>query len=71
MKGRKKQIHRASAEPAGRVYASLKESETWYRRPFETARDGILILDADTERITEANPFLVEMLGYSHGEFIG
>jgi len=71
MKSRKKQIHRASAEPTERVYTSLKESETRYRRLFETARDGILILDADTGQITDVNPFLVEMLGYSHEEFTG
>ncbi len=71
MKSRKKQILRSSAEPAERVYASLKESETWYRRLFETARDGILILNADTGQITDVNPFLVEMLGYSHEQFIG
>jgi formate hydrogenlyase transcriptional activator len=50
---------------------ALKISETRYRRLFETAHDGILILDADTGRITDVNPFLVEMLGYSHEEFLG
>ena len=71
MKIQNKQIHRVSAETAERAYASLKASETRYRRLFETARDGILILDADTGRITDVNPFLVEMLGYSHAQFIG
>lgn len=46
-------------------------SETRYRRLFETARDGILILDASTGEIADVNPFLVEMLGYSKEEFIG
>lgn len=46
-------------------------SETRYRRLFESARDGILILDADTGEIEDANPFLVEILGYSLEEFIG
>jgi PAS domain S-box-containing protein len=46
-------------------------SETRYRRLFETAKDGILILDADTGKIADVNPFLVEMLGYSKEEFIG
>ncbi|MHC4207552.1 MAG: two-component system sensor histidine kinase NtrB [Planctomycetota bacterium] len=71
MRSRRKQIHKASVEPAERVYTSLKESETRYRRLFETARDGILILDADTGQITDVNPFIVEMLGYTHGELIG
>jgi PAS domain S-box-containing protein len=51
--------------------AALQISETRYRRLFETAQDGILILDADTGRITDVNPFLMKMLGYSHAEFLG
>jgi formate hydrogenlyase transcriptional activator len=50
---------------------ALKTSETRYRRLFETARDGILILDAETGQISDVNPFLVEMLGYSHEDFLG
>ena len=46
-------------------------SELRYRRLFEAARDGILILDVETGTIVDVNPFLVEMLGYSHDEFIG
>jgi len=49
----------------------LEESEARYRRLFETAKDGILILDGDTGRITDANPFLQDMLGYSKAELIG
>ena len=54
-----------------RFEATLQVSETRYRRLFETAQDGILILDADTGCITDVNPFLVKMLGYSHAEFLG
>jgi len=50
---------------------SLQASETRYRRLFESAKDGILILDADTGEITDANPFMKEMLGYSNDEFLG
>lgn len=50
---------------------ALKDSETRYRRLFETAQDGILILDAQQGHITDVNPYLVEMLGYSHQEFLG
>ncbi len=46
-------------------------SEVRYRRLFEAAKDGILILDADTGEIVDVNPFLKEMLGYSHTEFLG
>jgi PAS domain S-box-containing protein len=50
---------------------SLKESEIRYRRLFETAQDGILILDGQTGVINDVNPFLLNMLGYSHKEFLG
>jgi PAS domain S-box-containing protein len=50
---------------------ALRSSETRYRRLFETAQDGILILDAETGQIIDVNPFLTEMLGYSHKDFIG
>ena len=54
-----------------RIEDALKASEVRYRRLFETAKDGILILDADTGRITDANPFLQDLLGYSHSELLG
>jgi two-component system cell cycle sensor histidine kinase/response regulator CckA len=50
---------------------ALEDSETRYRRLFETAKDGILILDFKTGQITDVNPFLIEMLGYTHSEFVG
>jgi len=46
-------------------------SELRYRRLFETAQDGILILNAETGQITDVNPFLIDMLGYSKNEFLG
>ena len=49
----------------------LRISELRYRRLFEAARDGILILDANTLKITDVNPFMTELLGYSHAEFLG
>jgi PAS domain S-box-containing protein len=51
--------------------AALRTSEIRYRRLFEAARDGILLLDAKTGRITDVNPYLLEMLGYSREEIIG
>ena len=48
----------------------LLASEVRYRRLFETAKDGILILDAETGEIDDVNPFLIEMLGYSHDQFL-
>ncbi len=49
----------------------LLVSEVRYRRLFEAAKDGILILDAETGKIVDANPFLIEMLGFSHEAFLG
>ncbi len=49
----------------------LQTSEEKFRRLFETAQDGILLLDAGTGVITEANPFIEALLGYSHTEIIG
>jgi PAS domain S-box-containing protein len=50
---------------------TLKYSEVKYRRLFEAAQDGILILDADTGQITDVNPFLMDMLGYPREELLG
>lgn len=52
------------------VRPSLRDSELRYRRLFEAAQDGILILDAETGAITDVNPFLIKMLGYSREEFV-
>jgi two-component system, cell cycle sensor histidine kinase and response regulator CckA len=58
------------AHESTRADEALRESESRYRRLFETAQDGILILDAGTGQIADVNPFLLEMLGYSHNEFL-
>ena len=50
---------------------ALHVSELRYRRLFEAARDGILILESDTGRISDVNPFLTVMLGFSHDELVG
>jgi PAS domain S-box-containing protein len=49
----------------------LQASETRFRRLFEAAHDGVLILDVDTRRITDVNPFLMELLEYPREHFIG
>ena len=49
---------------------ALRHSEIRYRRLFETAKDGVLILDNETGRITDANPFMSELLGYPHEHFL-
>ncbi|OGH55723.1 MAG: hypothetical protein A3G34_01490 [Candidatus Lindowbacteria bacterium RIFCSPLOWO2_12_FULL_62_27] len=50
---------------------ALQASEVRYRRLFEAAQDGILILDAGTGRITDVNPFLMTLLGLGRDKFIG
>lgn len=52
------------------IEPSLQDSELRYRRLFEAAQDGILLLDAGTGAITDVNPFLINMLGYSREEFV-
>ena len=49
----------------------LISSEARYRRLFEAAWDGILILDADSGMVVDVNPFLIELLGYSREQFLG
>jgi PAS domain S-box-containing protein len=49
----------------------LEASEVRHRRLFETTNDGILILDAQTARVIEANHFMVELLGYDHAQLVG
>jgi two-component system cell cycle sensor histidine kinase/response regulator CckA len=57
--------------PNAAVQEELVESELRYRRLFDTAQDGILIVDFATSLITDVNPFLLELLGYSREEVVG
>src|ERR1700681_5087372 len=50
---------------------ALEVSELRYRRLFETAQDGILILDADSGKIIDVNPFLLDLLDYPFESVIG
>lgn len=54
-----------------RTEKALSASELRYRRLFETAKDGILILDAETGMVVDVNPFLIGLLGFSHEQFLG
>jgi PAS domain S-box-containing protein len=46
-------------------------SEVRYRRLFESAKDGILILNRETSEIIDANPFIKSLTGYVKEELIG
>jgi diguanylate cyclase (GGDEF)-like protein/PAS domain S-box-containing protein len=54
-----------------KILRDLEASELQFRRLFEAAQDGILILDGSTGLITEANQFIIDMLGYSRKELLG
>jgi two-component system CheB/CheR fusion protein len=51
--------------------AAMARSEVRYRRLFEAAHDGILILDPATRKITDANPYILKFLGYERDELLG
>jgi PAS domain S-box-containing protein len=53
-----------------RAEEALVASETRYRRLFEAAKDGILILDAETGMVVDVNPFLVELLGFPREQLL-
>ena len=61
----------ATDAPGDVVRERPQISECRYRRFFETTRDGILLLNADTGQIEDVNPYLIDMLGYSHAELLG
>ncbi len=54
-----------------RAVEALKNKEAQYRRLFEAAQEGILILDYQTARVIEANPFIADLLGLGCDEIIG
>ncbi len=49
----------------------LRMSEIRYRRLFEAAHDGVLLLDPVTAKIVDANPFMTRLLGYPHEQLVG
>ena len=53
-----------------RAEEALVASEIRYRRLFDSAEEGILVVDFGTGKILDANQYLEDMLGYSHEEFL-
>lgn len=49
----------------------VRVSEVRYRRLFEAAHDGVILLDPATRKITDANPFMTKLLGYTHAQLVG
>lgn len=54
-----------------RADEKLKALETRYRRLFELAKDGILIIDTKTGAIIDVNPYLTDLLGFTHEQLFG
>ena len=61
----------ASADERLPGAVSLRASEIRYRRLFETAHDGVLLVNPGTRKITDANPFMTKMLGYTRKQLVG
>ena len=59
-----------NGKPVSTVEEKLIDSEVRYRRLFESAKDGILMLDAKTGKIIDVNPFLMDLLGFSKEKLV-
>jgi PAS domain S-box-containing protein len=72
-KFRQKRIVDLERESAAQkqIEKTIRASETRYRRLFEAAQDGIVILDATTGQINDVNSFLMKLLGYSREDLLG
>lgn len=60
-----------TAEDNARRAATPSETEQRYRRLFDSARDGIVLVEADTGHIIEVNPSFLAMAGHTRGELMG
>ena len=54
-----------------RLEDSLRASEVRYRRLFQSAEDGILILDGDSGKIIDANAFMLALVGLERDDLLG
>ena len=70
-KTRTEQAEIRTEQAETRSEQAIRDSELSYRRLFEAAKDGILILDADTGQISDVNPSLMQILDFSHEELVG
>ena len=46
-------------------------AEIRFQRLFETAKDGMIVVDAETEIVEDVNPFFLELTGFGREDFIG
>ena len=61
----------SEVESQTKTEEQLRASEVRYRRLFEAAKDGILILHGETGAIEDVNPFLLDLLGFTREEMLG
>jgi PAS domain S-box-containing protein len=69
-KTRTEQAETRTEQAEMRSDQEIQTSQLDYRRLFKAAKDGILILDAETGQISDANPASEELLGFSHAELV-
>jgi len=53
------------------THKALLASESRYRRLFECAQDGIILLNGETAVVEDVNPYMIAMLGFSHAQLVG
>ena len=66
-----KKKHQRLIDNASPEKEALAASKLRYRRLFESAQNGVLILDAETGIVVDANPFLLELLDSPVEEVVG
>ena len=71
MKVKKMHARKEPVKPTIQTDEAQTDSETRYRKLFETVRDGIIILNGETGDIVDINPSFLKMLGFNYGEFSG
>ncbi len=54
-----------------RARAALNLSELSYRRLFEASPDGVFLFDAESGVLTDANPYMVNLLGQPRDQLVG
>jgi two-component system CheB/CheR fusion protein len=53
------------------VTTRREEAELRYHRLFEAAKDGIIEIDFETGKVTDVNPYWLNMTGFPREEFVG
>ncbi len=54
-----------------REYSRVRHAETRYRLLFQLASEAVLIVDADTQRVLDANPAALQVIGSASRRLVG